>query len=561
MGTLFLKQSTAVTISFGPAVLNSDGVTYVTNLVGTGANQTENTSTGIRISKNGGALAARHATAGTSTYDAFGMYLVILDTTDTNTLGALRMTFGNAAAFCPIFQDFMVLPANMWNSLFGTGGSIPDAVAGATGGVMIAGSNAATTLASLTVTAGTTLTGNVLLSDGLTIAAPSTGNRAGLSITGNGTGEAILATGGATGNGMTLSAGATSGHGLSATATGTSFNGLNLVGSPTTGHGILTAGGSTSGSGIKATSITGDAILTAVTTSGHGATFAGTGTTKHGINATGGATSSDGIRATGGGSGTGMRIISGATGAGLSIAGGGSNPGISTAGGATGNGITILGGGTSGTGITISTTSGNGITVTPTDGHALQLSGNGTSKHGALISGGGAGTSDGISLTASSGVGLRAASWTVTGATVLTGTVTATDGSNNITGVTAALTGDLTATMKTSVTTAATAATPTAAAITDVSNIVTGGAITVSSGKLTLTSAYDYAKGTVAMTESYAANGVAPTPVQATFAIHQMLMDFNIVTTALTVKKLDNTATAFVVTLDSATAPTAAART
>lgn len=158
MGTLYLKQSTAITISFGPAVLNSDGVTYVTNLVGTGANQTENTSTGIRISKNGAALAARHATAGTSVYDAFGQYLVILDTTDTNTLGTLRMIYGNAAAFCPIFQDFMVLPANMWNSLFGTGGSIPDAVAGAAGGVFIAGTNAATTV---TTSFTTTFTGNL----------------------------------------------------------------------------------------------------------------------------------------------------------------------------------------------------------------------------------------------------------------------------------------------------------------------------------------------------------------------------------------------------------------
>lgn len=75
-----------------------------------------------------------------------------------------------------------------------------------------------------------------------------------------------------------------------------------------------------------------------------------------------------------------------------------------------------------------------------------------------------------------------------------------------------------------------------------------------------LTSAYDYATGTVAMTESYAANGVAPTPVQATYAIHQMLMDFAITSTSLTVKKLDNTATAFVVTLDSATVPTSAVR-
>lgn len=75
-----------------------------------------------------------------------------------------------------------------------------------------------------------------------------------------------------------------------------------------------------------------------------------------------------------------------------------------------------------------------------------------------------------------------------------------------------------------------------------------------------LTSAYDFAKGTVAVTESYAANGAAPTPVQAMMASHQMLMQFAISSTSYTVKKLDGSTTAFVVTLDSATAPTSAAR-
>lgn len=65
---------------------------------------------------------------------------------------------------------------------------------------------------------------------------------------------------------------------------------------------------------------------------------------------------------------------------------------------------------------------------------------------------------------------------------------------------------------------------------------------------------------TTQMTESYAANGVAPTLAQATFAMHQMLMQFGIVSTAYTVRKLDNTTTAFVVTLDDATNPTDAKR-
>jgi len=78
---------------------------------------------------------------------------------------------------------------------------------------------------------------------------------------------------------------------------------------------------------------------------------------------------------------------------------------------------------------------------------------------------------------------------------------------------------------------------------------------------MTLTSAYDYAKGTVAMTESYAANGAAPTPVEAQFAIHQMLMDFLISGTSYTVRKLDGSTTAFVVTLNDASNPTGNTRT
>jgi len=65
---------------------------------------------------------------------------------------------------------------------------------------------------------------------------------------------------------------------------------------------------------------------------------------------------------------------------------------------------------------------------------------------------------------------------------------------------------------------------------------------------------------TTQMTESYAANGVAPTLAQAMFAVHQMLMQFGIASTSYTVRKLDDSTTAFVVTLDDATTPTDAKR-
>lgn len=72
-----------------------------------------------------------------------------------------------------------------------------------------------------------------------------------------------------------------------------------------------------------------------------------------------------------------------------------------------------------------------------------------------------------------------------------------------------------------------------------------------------LTSAYDFAKGTVAMTESYAALNAALTPVQALYGINQQLGEQGIVSTTMTVKKRDQATTAKTYILNSATTPTA----
>lgn len=128
-------------------------------------------------------------------------------------------------------------------------GAIPNAVAGAAGGLFIAGSNAATTYASMTVTGATTLTGNMLLSDGLTVNA-STGNRSGISVTGNGTGSGLLLNGGATGNGITIVGGATSGNGLNVTTT--DGHGVSVTATGSSKHGLVATGGTAGTSdGIK----------------------------------------------------------------------------------------------------------------------------------------------------------------------------------------------------------------------------------------------------------------------------------------------------------------------
>jgi hypothetical protein len=87
----------------------------------------------------------------------------------------------------------------------------------------------------------------------------------------------------------------------------------------------------------------------------------------------------------------------------------------------------------------------------------------------------------------------------------------------------------------------------------------TAGDVGIKTG-FALTSAYDFAKGTVAMTESYAADGAAFTPAQFMYHAWAFLAEKNISGTTLTAKKLDGAATAMTFTLDSATAPTSITR-
>ena len=107
--TQLLKQSTAATIKIGPFVDSTDGVTAETALTISQAD--------IRLSKNGGAFAQTNNATG-ATHDENGYYGVPLDTTDTNTLGRLRVAV-NESGSLPVWQDFMVVNANVYDSLIG----------------------------------------------------------------------------------------------------------------------------------------------------------------------------------------------------------------------------------------------------------------------------------------------------------------------------------------------------------------------------------------------------------------------------------------------------------
>jgi len=108
--TNWLKQSTAVTINLGPFVDATDGGTPETAL---SLPQAE-----VRLSKNGGAFAQKNEST-TATHGEEGQYLCPLNTTDTNTLGTLRVCVYIAGAR-PVSVDFMVVPANVWDSMFGS---------------------------------------------------------------------------------------------------------------------------------------------------------------------------------------------------------------------------------------------------------------------------------------------------------------------------------------------------------------------------------------------------------------------------------------------------------
>lgn len=106
----WLRQSTSVDVPIGPFVDQTDGFTAESGLT--------LTQPDIRLKKNGGAWAQKNA-AQTLSHEENGYYEVTLDTTDTNTLGLLRLAVNESGAL-PVFEDFLVVSANVWDSLFST---------------------------------------------------------------------------------------------------------------------------------------------------------------------------------------------------------------------------------------------------------------------------------------------------------------------------------------------------------------------------------------------------------------------------------------------------------
>lgn len=115
---MWLRQSTVSVINFGPALDFADGTSLEVGLVAS----LDHAATGIMLSKNGGTLTIREQGTNfvATAYDAHGNYKVSLSAVDTNTLGRLRVIHSEPVTYLAVWRDFMVVPAQVWDSLFGT---------------------------------------------------------------------------------------------------------------------------------------------------------------------------------------------------------------------------------------------------------------------------------------------------------------------------------------------------------------------------------------------------------------------------------------------------------
>lgn len=114
---MFLKQSTATTMTLGPFVDSTDGVTAKVALTIGQSN--------IQLSKNGGGFSQTSETSPSVSHDVDGWYSVPLTAADTDTIGVLKLQITMPGAL-PIWVDVNVVSAAVYDSLFGTESLTPN---------------------------------------------------------------------------------------------------------------------------------------------------------------------------------------------------------------------------------------------------------------------------------------------------------------------------------------------------------------------------------------------------------------------------------------------------
>lgn len=107
----YLKQSTAIEVKVGPFLDEADGKTAETSLTLSQAD--------VRLAKNGADWGQKNEST-SMVHEENGWYRCLLDTTDTDTLGILMLAIHESGAL-PVWVEFHVVTANVYDSLFGSG--------------------------------------------------------------------------------------------------------------------------------------------------------------------------------------------------------------------------------------------------------------------------------------------------------------------------------------------------------------------------------------------------------------------------------------------------------
>lgn len=105
---MVLRQSTSQLIRFGPFLDSTDGVTSETGLTIAQAD--------MQLSKDGATFAQKNA-SGNATHDTDGWYSTTLDTTDTATVGILKLQIVVAGSV-PVWETFYVIEEAIYDDLY-----------------------------------------------------------------------------------------------------------------------------------------------------------------------------------------------------------------------------------------------------------------------------------------------------------------------------------------------------------------------------------------------------------------------------------------------------------
>ena len=112
----YLKVDVASTVTIGPAVAVGDGFTPVTGLVGASADEYE-------IIKHGATTTTGISAALSAITGADGYYSLVLSAAEISDEGRLTLLINDDSLILPIRQEFMVVAANVFDSLFAVAGT------------------------------------------------------------------------------------------------------------------------------------------------------------------------------------------------------------------------------------------------------------------------------------------------------------------------------------------------------------------------------------------------------------------------------------------------------